>query len=38
MNVAKIADDYDAQRAGDEALNKMLEIARKTTANNRIGR
>ena len=38
MNVAKIADDYDAQRAGEEALSKMLEIARKTTANNRIGR
>ena len=38
MNVTKIADDYDAQRAGEEALSKMLEIARKTTANNRIGR
>ena len=38
MNVSKIANDYDAQRAGEQALNKMLEIARKTSANNSIGR
>ena len=37
MHIDKIADDYDAQRAGEQALNKMLEIARKS-AGNRIGR
>ena len=38
MNVSKIADDYDAQRAGEQALEKMMQIARKTQAQNRIGR
>ena len=38
MNVAEIANDYDAQRAGEQALAKMLSIARKTQSNNRIGR
>jgi len=38
MNVSKIANDYDAQRAGEQALDKMLQIARKTQAQNRIGR
>ena len=38
MNVAKIDNDYDAQRAGEQALNKILEIARKTSVQNRIGR
>jgi hypothetical protein len=38
MNVSKIANDYDAQRAGEQALEKMLQIARKTSAQNRIGR
>ena len=38
MNVSKIADDYDAKRAGEQALQKMVEIARKTQAQNRIGR
>jgi len=37
MNVSKIANDYDAQRAGEQALNKMIEIARKTKVQNRIG-
>ena len=30
MNIDSIANDYDAQRAGEQALNRMLEIARKT--------
>ena len=38
MHVSKIANDYDAQRAGEQALEKMLTIARKTSAQNRIGR
>ena len=38
MNVAQIANDYDAQRAGEQALDRMLTIARKTQASNRIGR
>ena len=38
MNVASIANDYDAQRAGEQALNKMVSIARKTAGKNRIGR
>jgi len=37
MNVSRIANDYDAQRAGEQALDKMLQIARKTSAQNRIG-
>ena len=38
MNVSQIANDYDAQRAGEQALEKMLEIARKTSAKNSIRR
>ncbi len=38
MNVSKIANDYDAQRAGEQALEKMVQIARKTQGQNRIGR
>ena len=38
MNVSQIANDYDAQRAGEQALGKMLEIARKTSAKNSIRR
>ena len=30
MNVGSIANDYDARRAGSEALNEMLRIARQT--------
>ena len=37
MNVEKLANDYDAQRAGEQALEKMLQIARKTSGWNRIG-
>ena len=38
MHVSKISNDYDAQRAGEKALEKMLSIARKTQAQNRVGR
>ena len=38
MHVSQIANDYDAQRAGEQALEKMLSIARKTRGQNRIGR
>ena len=37
MQVASIANDYDAQRAGEKALDKMLQIARKSQRQNRIG-
>ena len=33
MNVEKIADDYDARRAGEQALDEMLKIARKAGMN-----
>ena len=29
MNVAKIADDYDAKKAGEKVMNEMVRIARK---------
>ena len=38
MQVQQIANDYDAQRAGEQALDKIMGIARKTIAQNRIGR
>ena len=38
MNVQRMANDYDAQRAGEQALDKIVQIARKTQAQNRIGR
>ena len=38
MNVSQIANDYDAQRAGEQAMSKILEIARKTSAKNSIRR
>ena len=38
MHVSKIANDYDAQRAGEQALEKMVQIARKTQGQNRVGR
>ena len=31
MNVQRLANDYDARRAGNEALDEILKIARKTT-------
>ena len=38
MYVDQIANDYDARRAGNQALEKILEVARKSNGNNRIGR
>ena len=38
MYVDEIANDYDAQRAGEQALSKILEIARKGAGSNRVGR
>mgnify|MGYP007038179470 CR=1 FL=1 len=38
MNVQRLANDYDARRAGDQIMDQMLTIARKTQASNRIGR
>ena len=38
MNVQQIANDYDAQRAGEQALAEMLRIARKTSAANSVRR
>lgn len=32
MNIDEIANDYDARRAGEQALSEMLKIARKTGA------
>ena len=34
MNVASIANDYDARRAGEQAMEEMLRIARKTRVSN----
>lgn len=38
MNVSSIANDYDAKRAGEQALSEMIRIARKTGAANSIRR
>jgi len=38
MNVGSIANDYDARRAGEQALTEMLRIARKTGSANSISR
>lgn len=38
MNVSSIANDYDARRAGEQALSEMVRIARKTSAKNSVGR
>ena len=38
MNVEQLANDYDAERAGQQALNEILRIAKKTKGWNRIGR
>lgn len=38
MEVKQIANDYDARRAGEQALNEMMRIARKTGAANSIRR
>jgi len=38
MNVSKIANDYDAQRAGEQALAEIMRIARKSGAANGVRR
>lgn len=38
MDVKQLANDYDARRAGEQALNEMMRIARKTSAANSIRR
>ena len=38
MNVSQISNDYDARRAGEQALEEMMRIARKTGATNSIRR
>ena len=38
MNVQQISNDYDARRAGEQAMNEMMRIARKTSAANSIRR
>jgi len=38
MNVSQIANDYDAQRAGEQALEEIMRIARKTSAANSVRR
>ena len=38
MHVAQIANDYDASRAGEQALEKIMAIARKSQGSTRIGR
>ena len=38
MRVEKLANSYDAARAGDDVMRELLAIARKTSAQNRVGR
>ena len=38
MDVKQISNDYDARRAGEQAMNEMLRIARKTSAANSVRR
>ena len=38
VNVDKLANSYDASKAGDDIMKEMLSIARKTNAQNRVGR
>ena len=38
MHIDQISNDYDARRAGEQALSEMMRIARKTSAKNSIGR
>lgn len=38
MNVAQLANDYDARRAGREVMNEILNIANKSSSGNRVGR
>ena len=38
MKVEKLANGYDAAKAGDDVMREILNIARKTSAQNRVGR
>ena len=38
MDVKQISNDYDARRAGEQAMNEIMRIARKTSAANSIRR
>lgn len=38
VHVDKLANGYDAAQAGDDIMREMLNIARKTGAQNRVGR
>jgi len=38
VHVDKLANNYDAEKAGDDIMRQMLNIARKTKAQNRVGR
>jgi len=38
MDVKQMASDYDVARAGEGVMQKMLDIARKTKIQNRVGR
>ena len=38
VSVEKLANSYDATRAGEDIMREMLNIARKTKAQNRVGR
>ena len=38
MHVDQISNDYDARRAGEQALSEIMRIARKTSAKNSVGR
>jgi len=38
MNVQQMSNDYDARRAGQEMMNEVMRIARKTNAANSIRR
>ena len=38
MNVERLANDYDAERAGQQVMNEMLRIAKKSKGWNRVGR
>ena len=38
MEVKQMASDYDVAKAGEGVMQKMLDIARKTKAQNRVGR
>ena len=38
VHVDKLANNYDAAQAGEDIMREMLNIARKTSAQNRVGR